>query len=1155
MDKMSKSETALQEEKTLAFWKKHHIFDKSLEKPSPQGEYIVYEGPPTANGRPAIHHLEARAFKDAIPRYKTMRGYHVRRRAGWDTHGLPVELEIEKELKFSGKKDIEKYGISAFNKKCRASVLKYIDEWERFTDRIGYWVDHSNAYFTYDATYIESVWSILKHIQNDNRLYKDYKIVPWCTRCGTALSSHELAQGYQEVKDLTVTVEFKVVGKQNVSFLAWTTTPWTLLGNVALAVGANITYVTVEKKDKDAGEAQRFILAKERLSTLFGEDEYTIIEEQKGSELVGMKYEPVYPFIRELATATEESKFRKAFQVYEAPFVTTEEGTGIVHIAVMYGQDDFDLGTKVDLPKVHVVAPDGLFVTGTGFLEGRFVKDEELAVDIIKDLAKKKALFAKEKYEHTYPFCWRCKTPLIYYARDSWYIRMQDLREEMVAQNKHIHWEPSHIRDGRFGDWISKAKDWAVSRERYWGTPLPVWENADGSERVVIGSLKELSARTKGGHNTYVAVRHGESESNVAGITSTESATASADHLTEKGRAQVQKSAESLKSEEPIDFIFTSPFARTRESAMLIAKELGIPDTRVILEDRLREINTGALDGKSLAEYQKFFTTLEEKFTHAPKGGETLNDVRKRVGALFYELETRYKGKRILFVSHGRTIWALRAVSNGLSAATAIKLSEPDNAEVVPLDFTSLPHNENYELDPHRPYIDDVVLQGEQEEDLHRVKEVIDVWFDSGAMPFASEHYPFENKEWVEGNGYPADFISEAIDQTRGWFYTLLAIGTLVGRGTPYKTVISLGHLQDENGQKMSKSKGNIVKPQEAIDRWGVDTLRLWMYSVNQPGESKSFDEKTVREVARALSWFENSAKFYELFKNETSKETSTLKTIDRWMVLRTQETVRDVTKYFDAYKYFEGSRAIINLLEDLSQWYVRRIRDRARDGDAVALETLRATLKSIALISAPLTPFIAERIYQSVRHDTDSESVHLAQWPQEKKTWWAHISSTFFAEDDRKLLTEMTRVRVLASEALMLRQKEQIKVRQPLATLSIKGTLSTELAAILSEEINVKQVEMRAPKLALDTKLTKELVREGDMREFMRALAQARKTQDLSPKDHVRLSVSENARDLLEGESLTGVSSLSFDTKEDAPYSAKLSSQEVHFFITNHAT
>lgn len=1152
-DTFAESKTATREKATLEFWKENHIFEKSLEKPSPKGEFVFYEGPPTANGRPGIHHLEARAFKDAIPRYKTMRGYHVRRRGGWDTHGLPVELEVEKSLQFSGKKDIEAYGIGAFNKKCRESVWKYIDEWRKFTERMGYWVDQGKAYFTYDATYIESLWSILKHISKSGRLYKDYKVVPWCARCGTALSSHELAQGYEDVKDLSVTVEFLVSGKHNTYFLAWTTTPWTLPGNVALAVNPKMKYVTVEKETE--GKTKRFILAKDRLEAVFGDETYRITEETLGSELVGMSYEALYPFARALASAEEETKFQKAHKVYPAQFVTAEDGTGIVHTAIMYGQDDFVLGTEVGLPKVHVVGADGRFIAGTGFLEGRFVKDEEVAVDIIKDLAGKGILFSKNKYEHSYPFCWRCKTPLIYYARDSWYIRMNDLRETMLAENEHIHWEPEHIKKGRFGEWLAGAKDWAISRERYWGTPLPVWENADGSESVVIGSLSDLAERTKTGHNVYVAVRHGESQSNIEQITSTSANIASSDHLTESGRAQVLETAKGLKENGGVDIIFTSPFARTRETAKILAKELGVSETHVLLEDRLREIDTGIFDGKKLKGYESFFERFEDRFDNAPEGGETLNDVKHRTGALLYELESRYSGKRILLVSHGRTIWALRSVAQGLSEKKAMEIPEVNNAEVVPLDFVPLPHNEKYELDLHRPYIDDVVLESENGEELHRVKEVMDVWFDSGAMPFASEHYPFENREWVEGHGYPADFISEAIDQTRGWFYTLHAVGTLTGRGHAYKNVICLGHLLDDKGRKMSKSKGNVINPWEAMAKWGVDTLRFWMYSVNQPGESKSFDGKTIREVARTLSWFENSAKFYSLFKNVQKKDSTNMQIIDRWMLARTKETVRTVTQSFDEYKLFEASRTIAKLLEDLSQWYVRRIRDRAREGDSSALNTLRDTLRTISLLIAPLAPFMAEEVFQNVRTDADPESVHLASWPEEKLSFALRLVNSFVSGHDKETLAEMERVRTFASEALMLRQKEGIKVRQPLSALSVPGNISREFATILADEVNVKKVNTKAEKLSLDTKITDDLVREGDVREFTRALAEARKSAGLSPTDTVRISIEENGRALLEKETIAGVSLITFDAGSDAQHTAKLSFGEIHFSITNDAT
>jgi len=1163
MEEKQVSEIVKREEAILSFWKEKDIFKKSLEKPAPEGEFVFYEGPPTANGRPGIHHLEARAFKDAIPRYKTMRGYHVRRHGGWDTHGLPVELEVEKQLEFKGKKDIEEYGIASFNKKCRESVWKYIDEWQKFTERIGYWVDQDKAYFTYDAKYIESLWSILKKISNDERLYKDYKVVPWCSRCGTALSSHELAQGYEDVKELSVTVKFhlqsgqefgerKYKTKDNTYILAWTTTPWTLPGNVALAIGAKIKYTSLRIK----GAKELFIVASDRVNAVFADKEIEIVHDDiVGSDLVGLKYESLYPFVRSLSSASEESKFKKAFQIYPAQFVTTEEGTGIVHIAVMYGQDDFVLGTEVGLPKVHVVGVNGKFVSGTNFLEGRFVKDEDVAVDIIKDLAKKEQLFSKEKYEHNYPFCWRCKTPLVYYARDSWYIRMHDLRETMLAENKEIHWEPEHIRDGRFGGWLAGAKDWAISRERYWGTPLPVWENAEGTERTIIGSLKKLSEQAKTGHNTYIAIRHGESQSNKTNTTSTSVTRASGDRLTENGQTEVLSSAKKLASEGKVDFIFVSPFKRTRETATILAKELGVPDTHVILEDRLREIEVGELDGKPVDEYEKFFNSFEERFTKAPNGGETLNDVRHRTGALLYELETRYKNKRILLVSHARTIWALRTVAKGYTADESAKISETENAEIIPLEFTFIPHNDEYELDMHRPYIDDVVIEGKGGEELRRVKEVMDVWFDSGAMPFAAEHYPFENKEWVEGAGYPADFISEAIDQTRGWFYTLHAVGTLVGRGKAYKNVICLGHLLDAEGKKMSKSKGNVINPWEAISKWGVDTLRFWMYSVNQPGESKSFDDKTVREASRTISWFDNSAKFYELFKNTTSPKTTSKQVIDMWMSARTRQTVQTVTKSFDEYKLFEASRAITKLLEDLSQWYVRRIRDRVREGDSSALETLRETLRTISLLIAPLAPFIAEEVFQNVRYDSDAESVHLSEWPEEKETFFARITSSFNSEKDKELLAGMETVRTLASEALMLRQKEGIKVRQPLSTLSVSEKLSNSLSIILAEEVNVKKIKTNAQKLSLDTKLNKELIHEGDVREFMRAVAQVRKTLALSPKDMVIISVEGSAKELLNKEKLGSVAKLTFDASNDAQNVIKLSFGDVRFSLTRDAT
>ena len=499
-----KSESAIREEKILQFWKENNIFEKSLEKEAPKGEFVFYEGPPTANGKPGIHHLEARAFKDAIPRYKTMRGYYVRRKAGWDTHGLPVELEVEKELGLKSKKEIEEFGIAEFNKRCKKSVWKYLDLWNVFTERIGFWVDQKDPYITYDKKYMESIWNVVKTIDDKKLIYKDYKVVPWCPRCGTALSSHEIAQGYKNVKDLSVYVKFKMKAgqkygegketKDTAYILAWTTTPWTLPGNVALAVGKDISYTALRVE----GISELYIIATARVESVFKDQKIEIVHNDiKGKDLIGLEYEPLYPFLENNISEGEKTKLEKAFKVYPANFVTTDDGTGVVHTAVMYGQDDFVLGTEIGLPKHHLVGLDGRFLPGASFLEGRFVRDEEVAIDIIKDLAHRGLLLKKEKYEHSYPHCCRCKTALIYYARDSWYVRMSSLRDDLVKENEKINWEPEHIKEGRFGEWLREVKDWAISRERYWGTPLPIWICETCKEKHVIGSIEDMKKNIK----------------------------------------------------------------------------------------------------------------------------------------------------------------------------------------------------------------------------------------------------------------------------------------------------------------------------------------------------------------------------------------------------------------------------------------------------------------------------------------------------------------------------------------------------------------------------------------------------------------------------------------------------------------------------------
>ncbi len=1105
----TKSKVALREEEILKFWKENKIFEKSLAKPSPEGEFVFYDGPVTANSKPVLHTIEPFAFKDLIPRYKTMQGFHVARKGGWDTHGLPVELQIEKKLGFKSKKDIENYGIATFNKLCKESVWEYIGLWQAFTDRIGYWADQKNPYVTYHNSYIESVWSILKYVNERDLVYKDYKVVPWCPRCGTALSSHELAQGYETVKDLSVTAKFKLlpdqkfgengefVTGQSAYLLAWTTTPWTLPGNVTLAVNEKISYSAV----RIDGIKELLILSTDLVSKVLDGHEVEVVHTFKGEGLLNLQYEPLYDFFPKETVGLE-----KAYKVYAADFVNTEDGTGIVHTAVMYGQEDFELGTKVGLPKYHLVNEDGTFKEGMDFLSGLSVGVEETAVEIIKDLAHRGLLFKKEKYEHQYPHCWRCKTRLIYYARDSWYIKMSSLREELVKENEGINWVPEHIKEGRFGEWLREVKDWAISRERYWGAPLPVWVDEKGKP-VFIGSISELKEKTKKSGNKYFAMRHGESEKNAQGILNHD--LRNVFHLTEKGREMVKESVKELKDKK-IDLIISSPFHRCKETAEIIRENLKIKE-EIVVDNALWELKKGPLfEGKTLDEYHRFFANTAERFEKAPEGGETLLELNRRVGDFLYDLENKYKNKNILIVSHMATITALRMVSESLTLTEDIRLKEesvlnPDLAEVVGLDFTSMPHNENYELDLHKPFIDEIKLEEEGKE-LTRVKEVLDVWFDSGSMPFASV-----------AAGYPADFISEAIDQTRGWFYTLHAIGILMNKGKAYKNVICLGHILDSEGKKMSKSIGNIVDPNMAMAKHGVDALRLWMYSVNQPGDSKNFDEKTVEELQKKVfNPLENILAFYKLYSSVESHNVESHNVLDRWIISKLNELFENGTKNLDNYRIFEASRSIRDFANDFSTWYLRRSRDRFKseitEDKNAALATTRFILLELSKFMAPFTPFFAEYLYRELKSENDPESVHLTEWPK-------------VGEVDKKLLEDMELVRDVVSQVLMQRNEQNIKVRQPLNLLKIQDDRlkgRTELVELIKDEVNIKEVvfdKMINGGFELDIKITEELKTEGEVREFIRAVQELRKEKNLTPDQKIVLEVetSEEGQKFLE--------------------------------------
>lgn len=914
------------ETEVLERWKEQGVFTKTLEKTKGKKKrFVFFEGPPTANGKPGIHHVIARAFKDVICRFKTMQGFFVERKAGWDTQGLPVELEVEKQLKVSGKKDIEKYGIEKFNEACRDSVWKYQAEWEKMTERIGYWLDLEHPYVTYHKEYIESLWWIFKQLWDKKLLVKDYKVVPQCPRCETALSSHEVAQGYEKVTEDSVYVQFKIKKakgkiKEGDYILSWTTTPWTLPGNVGLAVGKDIGYVITN----NATTKERFIVSKKLWMLLMPAD-MEHAQEIQGSDLVDLEYEPLFPG----AIPSDTKGYENAFKVYAADFVTTDEGTGVVHTAVMYGEDDYQLGTKVGLPKHHTVTPDGHFTDDVKEFAGQFVKDEKTQQGIVEYLKEKHLLYDEKPYQHDYPFCWRCHSPLLYYAKDSWFIKMSSLREQLIANNEQINWVPEYIKHGRFGEWLNEVKDWAVSRERYWGTPLPIWECETCHERECIGSFEGLHKRS---------------------------------------------------------------------------------------------------------------------------------------------------GKK----------------------------------DVVSESF-----------DPHRPFIDAVELKCTCGGAMKRIPEVADAWFDSGSMPYAQWHYPFENKDRIgQGMSFPGEYIAEAIDQTRGWFYTLLALSTALGfNEPPYKNVICLGHVLDAKGLKMSKHIGNVVDPWTMFDKYGADAIRYYFFSVNQPGDVKLFDEKNVNEVVKKvfmILW--NVTSFWELYRSpKPPKPIDPLKRplLDKWVRQELRTLITNVTTLLESYDLTSSSRAVGSFINILSTWYVRRSRDRFKvsgDDRASAEETLQLCLGIVARLLAPFTPMIADALWFRLGND---ESVHLQKWPDVKE---AGVTAGI------NLIEPMEELFRLVEIGHSIRAEAGIRVRQPLGQFVIQSqALDQEIIELLQDELNVREVvfakslptddgwRMKMSEnisVALDCTITDELREAGWVRELARHINDGRKTLGVQPGDKVRVTI-----------------------------------------------
>lgn len=1049
------------ESRVRKFWDEQGIFEKSLELRRKGKRFVFWEGPPTANGKPHIGHFLTRLPKDLYGRYKTMRGFFVLRKAGWDTHGLPVEIEVEKELGFTNKKQIEEYGIAEFNRKARQSVWKYTKEWEEMTRRMGFWLDLKNPYVTYETNYIESVWNILRQIWDKGLLYQAHKIVPFCVRCGTPLSAHEVAQGYKVVTDKTAYLKFKVKGEDNTYILAWTTTPWTLPGNIALAVGPEISYVRAKKGN------ETYILALDLVAKVFG-DGYALEKEFPGQDLVGLEYEPLFE--------VEEFASDKSYRVYSADFVSTTDGTGIVHIAPMYGEDDYKLGTQFDLPKIHTVDEQGRFLNTLGSgLAGKPVidygkKSKATEEFILESLNSRGLLLKIEDYEHDYPFCWRCNTPLLYYAKSSWFIRTSAINKELLANNATVNWIPEHIKEGRFGQWLREGRDWTLSRERYWGTPLPIWACSQCDHKLTIGSVKELEKLSVGSKNTYYVMRHGATnrKETTDKIVSSRLET-DRYHLTDEGKAQVERSLEILKLE-GIDAIFSSPFHRTKETAEIAGRVL---HKKFEIDERL-----GELKHQLIAEDKpELVGGMEE--------GESHEAIHKRLAAFMGDLESKCRGKKILIVTHGGPIAFLQGIAQGMTQEEFDRVYDSflvTTAEIRKLAWRKIPRNEFGELDLHRPFVDEVVIKCQKcKSKMRKILDLIDVWFDSGSMPFAQWHYPFENKDMFKKQ-FPADFIVEAVDQTRGWFWSLLGISTLLGTGAPYKNVLVLGHTLDEKGQKMSKSKGNFVPVMELMDKYGTDVLRWYFLSTVAAGESKAVIPREIEDKLKGLFFTaQNCIRFYELYATDAQGDVTKLTVLDKWLMSRLHRVILTVTEHLEAYDVAGAGRTLEKFAaDDLSNWWLRRSRRRKE-----ALPLLRHVLLELSKLLAPFTPHMAEDMYK--RLGGEVESVHLTDWPKFSKKY---VSD--------KLEAEMALAREVIARGLAERKDKQLKVRQPLALATLKGVkFNRELEALIKEELNVKQVKYNKDQeqdVALDLKLTPALVREGYARELMRQVQDMRK-------------------------------------------------------------
>ncbi len=1104
------------EEKIINFWKANNIFKKSLEKNKGNKRFVFLEGPPYTNAQPHMGHFLTRLYKDVILRFRTMIGEYAERRAGWDTHGLPIEVATEKFLGFKTKKDIYSYGIDKFNAKCKELVTKYKDEWEKMDELLGFWIDHRNAYITYDPFYMESCWWIIKKIYEDGYLKKEYKVFPYCPRCETVLSQAEVGQvdAYKKVLDPDVYVKFKVKTlkeplknflDKDIYFLVWTTTPWTLISNTALAIHPDYEYKIFEI------DGEIFISL--RLpKNIEGKE----IGKIKGRELKLIEYEPLYP-------PTEIENYENAFKVYLADFVKQDEGTGIVHIAPAFGEEDFELAQKYNLPLINPINESGIFnFDEPAFISSKinnlFFKDADPY--IVEDLKNRNLiLYANLKgYEHDYPHCWRCKTPLIYYATENWVIKVSKIKDKLIKVNEKINWHPPEIGKGRFYEWLKEGKDWNLSRTRMWGIPLPIWRCQQCQSLEIIGSLKELARHFKS-KNRYIFLRHGEALSNLKGLLSSYPEIFF-NPLTPKGERQIEKVAIQLRKEN-IDFIVSSPLLRCKQTSEIVSQKLNIP---IVIDLRLREIDFGVLNGKSIKEYDKIYEDQYDQYFKAPENGENLDQVRKRMISVILDLEEKYEGKTILIVSHQDPLWALFGEMQALSKKQTAYNEEfnLNPGEYKEVELLIVPRDENGEINLHRPYIDKFKWQCRCGGIKERIEDLADIWFDSGSAPFASFHYPFENKKEIdEGLLFPIDFIVEGVDQTRGWFYTLLVIGYLIKKLPTYKNVISLGLVLDKEGRKMSKSLGNVVDPIEAIKKYGADLLRFYFVYISESADNKRFIEEELINLKR--NYFDLLFNIYNFYRMYYQRPKGNLKIqsnylIDKWFEIRLKETYKIVYDSLLNFNPTKASRELVKLAQDFSRWWLRRSRKRFQKPKNLqelytALNKLAEYLLTVAKISAPLTPFFSEYIYQELKNEIKNKkpslSVHLENLETPKELTTKEI----------EILKNMERAREITSEILMMRKSNNLKVRQPLKEVYIGERLDDDYLELIKEEVNVKKIFVGEPRnkenyifsetpvyIWLNKEITPELKEEGIVNDIIRYIQDTRQDLGLVPSKKINL-------------------------------------------------